>query len=149
MSHKLQFRQFQFFKQDRAWGSTPRPQSSWTAEAHRDRQTCSHVIGPLNDIIAENLGQRGWRAGELACRVDTRPQLQYGYPADIGSSEVEASCAAEAFSHFASFIMHQAHQAPAKKSHRFVWLENLLIYTRMWLLEAGWFYIDQQFATPQ
>lgn len=32
-------------------------------KAHRGRWT-AHVISPLNDIIAENLGQRGRRAGE-------------------------------------------------------------------------------------
>lgn len=41
----------------------------------RDRQTHSHVIGPLNDIIAENLGQRGRRDEELAHQADTMAAL--------------------------------------------------------------------------
>lgn len=78
--------------------------SSWTAEAHRERQADinSHVIGPLNDITAENLGQRGEEerrgAGTMAfpSNMDT--------PVRISSREMEASCRAEAFSHFASFL---------------------------------------------
>jgi len=38
-------------------------------------QTCSHVIAPLNDIIAENLGQRGRRVKELASRMYTMAGL--------------------------------------------------------------------------
>lgn len=71
------------------------------------------MIDPLNDIIAENLGQRGRRAGELACRADTMAGL--GKHGRLGcSSEVEASCAAEALSHFASFY----NVSGASKTHR-------------------------------
>lgn len=65
---KRPFKQFQFLKQDRK----QKKHSPTSAQLNsRGTQTCSHVIGPLNDIIAEKLGQRGRRAGELACRVDT------------------------------------------------------------------------------
>ena len=71
MSHKLQFRKFLFLKQNSSRGSWSQPLSYPAAKVSRHRQTCSHVIGPLNDITAENLGQRerrteNWHVGWTA-----------------------------------------------------------------------------------
>lgn len=106
MSHKLQPWQFQFLKQARTKRSPSLSSLLLNSKGSlRDRQTCYHVIGPLNDITAENLGQRGRRAGELACRADTRGRpLQHGLPAGITSSEMEASRGAETCSHFPSLV---------------------------------------------
>lgn len=55
-----------------------------------------------------------WHAGWAS--TIGRPQLQHGHRACISSSELEASCAAEAFSHLASFIMHRE-QSQTEKTH--------------------------------
>lgn len=56
--------QFLFLIQSGAEAEEAQPPTSaaelqWVADDRdRDTQTCNHVIGPLRDIIAENLGQR-------------------------------------------------------------------------------------------
>lgn len=59
----------------------------------------SHVIGPLNDITAENLGQRGEEERRGAGTMAVLGNMDAG--TRISSREMKASCWAESFSHFA------------------------------------------------
>lgn len=68
ISHEMQFGRSQLLQQGRGRGTTSlisvQLEQRWPTG---NRRTCGHVIGPLSDVITENLGQRGRRIGELAC----------------------------------------------------------------------------------
>lgn len=77
------------------------------------------MIGPLNDIIAENLGQRGRRAEELAWQADTMADsCNIGCPDDTSTCGVDAAKASMLMHYISGKINNKIHKYLQSKSHQ-------------------------------
>lgn len=134
---------------------TGRKHSPTTVQLNRGRGTCGHVINPLNDIIAENLGQRGRRAGELACRAVTTMaglgRQQYGHPAYSSSCENGGILCGRNIQTRCMLYTAPGASSSCKETPR-ISLENLLkAHQDVAVTNSAISYrpIDLQFATPE